>query len=580
MPCDWIYPQTFSTAPQSDAARAYLDNPSTQKLAEFFEAKGPKTLKQEDERQQWYADWLAYQASHRLYFSVLGPTHTDDGGFAFDVLTYSRFLEVFGYYSPAHGYSLQVTSLGLFAVLGGCNPALKTEALATLERGGLLAFAVSEKDHGSDLLSNEFTVHELTLGRFVANGSKYYIGNANAASFIAILANKHHKRSSGASKRAIPILFALRPEQSKGFGGARKIGTLGIRGAFVGEFEVKDHEFPESDVIASGREAWDAVFAAITLGKFFLAFGSVGICQHALAEATAHLNHRILYGKPAIAMPHLRFAMAQVYARLTAMKLYAYRALDYVAAANEADRRYLLYCAVQKAKVSTEGVKVMAQLSECIGAKGFEADTYFEMALRDVQLFPGLEGSTHINLTLTAQFIPRYFDIASVELANPKSLSLAQETPQGNPYLFQARTGGINTILFSHCLASFKPLVAIPNVRLFAKQAKAFQLLLSKLPQNAAEKNVQADLALGQCLATIAYAQLVAENAVCLAVPAQIVSTIFHLLVNDLASNAMALASTGQFDGPAVQLFVRRTSLVPRTAAADWDFVARRLTAP
>ena len=92
------------------------------------------------------------------------PAQSPDRGFALDVLTYSRFLEVFGYFSPAHGYSLQVTSLGLFAVLLGNNPALKQEALAVLEKGGLLAFAVSEKSHGSDLLANGFTVERVGLG--------------------------------------------------------------------------------------------------------------------------------------------------------------------------------------------------------------------------------------------------------------------------------------------------------------------------------------------------------------------------------------------------------------------------------
>jgi hypothetical protein len=43
-------------------------------------------------------------------------------------------------------------------------------------------------------------------------------------------------------------------------------------------------------------------------------------------------------------------------------------------AASVEDQRYLLLCAVQKARVSTEGVKVMALLSDCIGARGFEAD--------------------------------------------------------------------------------------------------------------------------------------------------------------------------------------------------------------
>lgn len=63
---------------------------------------------------------------------------------------------------------------------------------------------------------------------------------------------------------------------------------------------------------------------------------------------------RILYGKPVLQMPHIRLLVAQAAARLIAMKTYACRALDYVYAANAKDRRYLLYCAVQKAKVSTE----------------------------------------------------------------------------------------------------------------------------------------------------------------------------------------------------------------------------------
>src|SRR6476660_2760561 len=134
-------------------------------------------------------------------------------------------------------------------------------------------------------------------------------------------------------------------------------------------------------------------------------------------------------------MPHIRSMMAQAYARLTAMKLYAYRALDYVHAATAFDRRYLLVAAVQKARVSTEGVQVMALLSECSGAKGFESDTYFEMALRDVHLIPGLEGSTHINLGLTAQFIPKYFAGESANLIDPKSLSAGEAAAGENSYL-------------------------------------------------------------------------------------------------------------------------------------------------
>ena len=174
-------------------------------------------------------------------------------------------------------------------------------------------------------------------------------------------------------------------------------------------------------------------------GKVFPGFGSIGICERARsAEAVDHLSRRRLYGEAVIEMPHIRAQLGQAYARLMGMKLYAYRALDYVHAASPGERRYLLYCAVQKAKVSTEGVKVMALLSECIGAKGFEADTFFEMALRDIQLIPSLEGSTHINLALAAQFMGRYFERSGAALTAPKSVVAGEAGAEENAYLFTA----------------------------------------------------------------------------------------------------------------------------------------------
>jgi len=56
--------------------------------------------------------------------------------------------------------------------------------VSALESGGLFALGVSEKNHGSDLLGNEFTVTRLDSGRQVASGNKYHIGNANCASIM------------------------------------------------------------------------------------------------------------------------------------------------------------------------------------------------------------------------------------------------------------------------------------------------------------------------------------------------------------------------------------------------------------
>lgn len=578
-----IHPISFAPGLRGAGAAIYLSEEPIRMVAEFFVDKGLAALKAEDHARHWYDDWIAYQARHRLYAQVLSPRQFSSTGGQFDLLRITRMLEVFGYFSPSHGYSLQVTFLGVFPIFMSNNTGLKQEAVAVLEAGGLLAFGVSEKEHGADLLANEFSLKPAGPGQFVANGKKFYIGNVNCASIISILAKTVAGDSPARATRSLPAMFALRPAKSPGYGNVKKIDTLGVRAAFVGEFEVVNHPVPETDTIAQGRGAWDASFGTVTLGKFFLGFGAIGICEHALEETAAHLTKRILYGKPAVQMPHLRLILSLAYARLAAMKFYAYRALDYVQAANANDRRYLLFNAVQKARVSTQGVKVISLLSECMGAKGFETDTYFEMALRDVQLIPGLEGSTHINLSLAAQFIPQYFagSVMASErnLAAPPSLAGGEVEPSENPYLFEARSGSINSILFPKFLNAFRPLMSIPNVQHFARQAKAFSLLVrhSDLRYDRVTDS-QIVLAMGQCVATIAYGQLVCENAVRLGIDERLISVMLGALVQDFNVYALELASIAP-EKSATKISLSRLVKVPRMRDADWDFVAERVGA-
>lgn len=568
-----VGPQTFSSAPNgADAGHAYLDDTATCRLVEFFEGKGLAALKLEDRREQWYADWVEYQAAHHIYATALAPRGYSTRGGAFDLLRYARLLEVFAYFSPAHGYSLQVTFLGLFSILMGSNDALKREAVAALEAGGLLAFGVSERAHGSDLLANEFTLTSDGDGRFVADGRKFYIGNCNVAAIVAVLGREVGPDPRGRAARASPALFALRPGSSPGFKNNGKIRTLGVRAAHVGEIEVAGHELGESDVIARGRGAWDAVLGTVTLGKFFLGFGSIGICEHALAEARDYLRVRTLYGRPAIEMPHIRSMMAHAYVRLCAMKLYAYRALDYVHAARADDRRYLLFCAVQKARVSAEGVRVVTSLAECAGAKGFESDTYLEMALRDAPLIPGLEGSAHINLVTAAQFIPRYFGQFDRTMGQPPALAYGETPSTENEYLMTARTTRINTIGFPPSRRAYVPLGAVANVRVFVRQVRAMRAVLQRVAKRLEESDTQLALALGQCLATIAYAQLIAEHGHGLGVGPELLGAVFHQLVADLNAAALALATLPQL-AKRDRARLRRLVSVPRTTRAEWDWV-------
>jgi acyl-CoA dehydrogenase len=57
--------------------------------------------------------------------------------------------------------------------------------------------------------------------------------------------------------------------------------------------------------VAQGRQAWEAILGAVTLGKFFLSFGSIGICERAFRKRSNTLSTRCFYGRPVIEMPHI-----------------------------------------------------------------------------------------------------------------------------------------------------------------------------------------------------------------------------------------------------------------------------------
>ena len=125
-------------------------------------------------------------------------------------------------------------------------------------------------------------------------------------------------------------------------------------------------------------------------------------------EAVTHAHNRILYGRRVTDFPHVRRELTDAYVRLVAMKLFSDRAVDYFRSAGPDDRRYLLFNPMTKMKVTTEGEKVIDLMWDVIAAKGFEKDTYFDKAARDIRGLPKLEGTVHVNLALILKFMGNY----------------------------------------------------------------------------------------------------------------------------------------------------------------------------
>ncbi len=209
--------------------------------------------------------------------------------------------------------------------------------------------------------------------------------------------------------------------------------------------------------------------------------------------------------------PHVRRLLADAYARLVGMKLFATRAIDYMRSASAEDRRYLLFNPLTKMKVTTEGEKVIDDLWDVIAAKGFEKDTYFEMAARDIRGLPKLEGTVHVNMALVLKFMAGFLFNADPDLEPaPQRRDAADDT-----FLFdQGPTRGLSKIRFAPWEPVLARLAHVPNVAVFAEQAGSLKELLTTAPPDSSQqKDLDYLLTLGELFTLIPYAQLIVEQA-------------------------------------------------------------------
>ena len=508
--------------------RFYPDERSTdvmRKTIEFFEAKGKTRLKEDDHAAVWYQDFLDFVAENGIFATMCTPKAYGKDGDRWDTWRNCEFGEILGFYGLPYWYTWQVTVLGLGPIWMSDNEQVKQRTAELLRGGAIFAFGLSERAHGADLYSSEMTLQRTDEGAFRANGSKYYIGNANAAALISTFGKL--------ADTGEYVFFAVDPTRP---GFECKQNVVHSQN-YVAEFELTNYPVAEADILHVGDAAWDAALNTVNIGKYNLGWASIGICTHAFYEAIHHAAHRRLYDMAVTDFPHVKALFTDAYARLVAMKLVALRAGDYMRSASPDDRRYLLYNPVVKMKVTTQGEEVINHMWDVIAAKGFEKTTYFEMAARDIRALPKLEGTVHVNIALIVKFMRNYF-FAAAEL-EPVA---RRDDAANDDFLFdQGPTKGLSGIRF-HDYAAVFARHDLPNVGIFLDQVDVLEeMLIAATPTEEQSRDTDFLLALGEIFTLVVYGQLFLENAEIYDLEADLVDQVFDVFVRDFSRFATEL---------------------------------------
>lgn len=524
--------------------RFYADEKSrevVEKTIAFFEEKGLKKIKEDDQSMVWYEDFLEFIRKEQIFASLLTPSTYSSIGGRWDMWRLSEFNEVLAFYGLCYWYAWQVTILGLGPIWMGTNEEAKKRAAKLLEEGGVFAFGLSEKAHGADLYSSEMVLEKREDGSYRANGSKYYIGNGNCAALVSTFAKM---KDTGEY-----VFFVADPEHEN-YECVKKIDTSGVRQAYVAEYALHDYPVTEADILSKGEHAWNSSLNTINVGKFELGCASIGIATHCFYESLNHAGTRRLYGRAVTDFPHVKKLFVEGYARLIAMKLVAWRAADYLRSASDEDRRYLLFNPIVKMKVTGQGEQVVRMLHEVIAAKGFEQDTYFEMAIRDIGMLPKLEGTEHVNMALIIKFVRNYF-FGPQEYPVIKRRSDAGD----DSYLWNQKTGKLGSVRFPDYRLAYKGMEG-GNVDIFREQMELFKTLLVEAgPSESQSKNIDYMLAAGELFTLIVYAQLTLENARIYCPDRDLLEQIFSFLIRDFSEAALKMVLNHENSAEQEKLF-------------------------
>ncbi|KMO82026.1 acyl-CoA dehydrogenase family protein [Mycolicibacterium obuense] len=525
-----LNPHTFDSDRLDPESRRQL-----QALIAWFEERGKTRLLRDDLDAAWVSDFLDFVKRERLFATFLTPSEFAGGNpdKRWDTSRNAVLSEILGFYGLSYWYAEQVTILGLGPIWQSDNVKAKEKAAAQLEAGEVMAFALSEREHGADIYNTDLVLTPASDDDegvlFRASGEKYYIGNGNVAGMVSVFGRRGDVDGSDG------YVWFVADSSHENY---ELIGNVVHGQMFVSTFALHDYPVYEEDILVTGPDAFSAALNTVNVGKFNLCSGSIGMCEHAFYEAINHANNRILYGDPVTIFPHVRASFVDAYARILAMKLFSDRAIDYFRSAGPEDRRYLLFNPVTKSKVTSEGEKVVTLLWDILAAKGFEKNTYFSQVVRLIGALPRLEGTVHVNVAQILKFMPNY-------MFNPASYPQigTRDDPADDVFFWsQGPARGASKVQFADWAPVYERHLGIANVGRFYEQVGAFkEFLTTAAPDAAQQSDLDFVLVVGHLFSLVVYGQLILEQAEITHLDADLTDQIFDVMVRDFSAYAVAL---------------------------------------
>ncbi|MGP3964826.1 acyl-CoA dehydrogenase family protein [Nonomuraea sp. 3N208] len=290
----------------------------------------------------------------------------------------------------AHGKTL----LGTTPVWVAGHTEQAAELGARVSAGAAVAWGLTEREHGSDLLAGELTARR-TAGGWRLDGEKWLINNATRGELVCVLART---RPPGGARGFSLFLVDKRGLAEETWRPLPKVATHGIRGADISGIRFDGAIVPDVALIGAPGQGLEIVLRALQLTRTTCAALSLGAADHGLRLTAGFVRERLLYGRYLADLPRVRRVLGEA----AAMALTVEATAEVAARAVHALPKELgVVSSVIKAFAPTVVQELLDKCGELLGVRAFLADGYADGAFakleRDHRVVAIFDGSTQVN---------------------------------------------------------------------------------------------------------------------------------------------------------------------------------------
>ncbi|WP_330285426.1 acyl-CoA dehydrogenase family protein [Streptomyces sp. NBC_00576] len=324
----------------------------------------------------------------------------------------------------AHGK----TYLGAAPVWCAGDAEQASTTAAAILAGEQVAWALSEPDHGADLLNGTVTAtaHD---GGYRLDGVKWPINNATRARYLTVLARTGAAGTGRGQSLFLVDKTALAPGTWRVL---PKESTHGIRGIDISGIAFEGAALHADALLGREGTGLETVLHALQLTRTMCAALSLGAGEHALRIAAAFAAERIVQRRPLLDRSHPRALLGRCAALMAAAEA---SALVGSRSLHSLTGEMSVVSAVVKSVAPELTDAMMGELAELLGVRSFLTGVYahgsFQKIWRDHQIVSVFDGSTPVNRAALVQQFPRL--VREYTAGSVDEEGLAEAASAGDP---------------------------------------------------------------------------------------------------------------------------------------------------